>query len=172
MFSYCYSVAFTTIPYCDILTLYTQRFQHYADILTKGLRKSRRWFGGWDIGRRLPFVFFGYFLGVARPSLVLVSSYPHTHFSHSIFFIYCSFQFLMTASAMFVLMTHVLTKPYVKTYINIIETLILLNLAAVTVIYLNPSSNSVPRWLSTLLVVLPYVYCIVYILWRIARYIW
>ena len=78
----------------------------------------------------------------------------------------------MTASAVFVLMTHVLTKPYEKTYINVIETLILLNLAAVTVVYLNPSSNSVPQWLTTILVILPYVYCIIYIVWRISTYIW
>ena len=56
----------------DITPPFMQYFQHYADILTKGLKKQHRWFGGWDIGRRLPFVFFGYFLGVARPSLVLV----------------------------------------------------------------------------------------------------
>ena len=77
----------------------------------------------------------------------------------------------MTASAVFVLMTHVLTKPYEKTYINVIETLILLNLAAVTVVYLNPSSNLVPQWVTTILVILPYVYCIVYVVWRISRYI-
>ena len=81
-------------------------------------------------------------------------------------------QFLMTVSAVFVLMTHVLTKPYVKTHINIIETLILLNLAAVTVVYLNPSVNHVPQWLTTLLVLLPFAYCLVYILWRISRYVW
>ena len=78
----------------------------------------------------------------------------------------------MSASAVFVLMTHVLTKPYVKTYVNIIETLILLNLAAVTVVYLSPSTNPVPQWLTTLLVLLPYAYCIGYLLWRMARYIW
>lgn len=78
----------------------------------------------------------------------------------------------MTASAMFVLMTHVLSKPYEKTYINIIETLILLNLAAVTVVYLSPITNPVPEWVSTLLVLLPYVYCLAYLLWRIARYVW
>lgn len=58
--------------YTRDITPFMQYFQHYADILTKGLKKQHRWFGGWDIGRRLPFVFFGYFLGVARPSLVLV----------------------------------------------------------------------------------------------------
>ena len=92
----------------------------------------------------------------------------HTH-SHA----YALFlQFLMTVSAVFVLMTHVLTKPYVKTHINIIETLILLNLAAVTVVYLNPSVNHVPQWLTALLVLLPFAYCLVYILWRISGYVW
>ena len=78
----------------------------------------------------------------------------------------------MTVSAVFVLMTHVLTKPYVKSYTNIIETLILLNLAAVTIVYLNPLANHVPQWFTTLLVLLPFAYCLVYILWRISRHLW
>lgn len=78
----------------------------------------------------------------------------------------------MTVSAVFVLMVHILTKPYIKSYINVIEALILLNLAAVTVVYLNPSTNHVPRWFSTLLVLLPYAYCLIYMVWRIVRYTW
>lgn len=50
--------------------IHSQRFQHYADVLTKELHASRRWFGGWDIGRRLPFVFFVYI--AVLPSLALV----------------------------------------------------------------------------------------------------
>ena len=41
-------------------------------MLTKGLKKERRWFVGYDIARRLPFVLIGYFTVQARPSLVLV----------------------------------------------------------------------------------------------------
>ncbi|CAI8015363.1 hypothetical protein GBAR_LOCUS9518 [Geodia barretti] len=50
-----------------------QRFKQYADILTKGVQPRHWWWGGWDIGRRLPFVFFGFFLVLLRPSLVLAS---------------------------------------------------------------------------------------------------
>ena len=49
-----------------------QRFQHYADVLTKGLKSKHRWFGGWDLGRRLPFVTISFFAVLARPSLLLV----------------------------------------------------------------------------------------------------
>ena len=64
--------------YCIVQSLisngsYSQRFQQYADVLTEGLRSDRRWFGGWDLGRRLPFVIIGYFTVQARPSLVIVS---------------------------------------------------------------------------------------------------
>ena len=51
-----------------------QRFQHYADVLTKGLKNKHRWFGGWDLGRRLPFVTISFFAVLARPSLLLVRS--------------------------------------------------------------------------------------------------
>ena len=55
--------------YCSL-----QRFQHYADVLTKGLKNKHRWFGGWDLGRRLPFVTISFFAVLARPSLLLVRS--------------------------------------------------------------------------------------------------
>lgn len=51
--------------------VYIQKAQHYADILTNGLRSKHRWFGGWDIGRRLPFVLVSYF--AVQPSVTLVS---------------------------------------------------------------------------------------------------
>ena len=52
---------------------HVQKFQHYADVLTKDLKTDQRWWGGWDIGRRLPFVFLGYLLVVSSPSIVLVN---------------------------------------------------------------------------------------------------
>ena len=44
--------------------------QQYADILTKGLRLKHRWFGGWDVGRRLPFIIIS--LITVQPSVAVV----------------------------------------------------------------------------------------------------
>lgn len=71
-----------------------------------------------------------------------------------------------------VLLVHVLTKPYEKNHVNIIETLILLNLVAITVMFLDPTENPVPAWLSTVLLILPYLYAVVYIAWTSVVYIW
>ena len=49
-----------------------QQFQHYADVLTDGLKYKHSWFGGWDIARRLPFVLIGFFVVLGRPSIILV----------------------------------------------------------------------------------------------------
>ena len=74
----CYTCASTTFDLLMILNLCCygslQRFQHYADVLTKGLKNKHRWFGGWDLGRRLPFVTISFFAVLARPSLLLVRS--------------------------------------------------------------------------------------------------
>ena len=56
--------------------LYLQRFQQYADVLTKDLHASRRWFGGWDIGRRLPIVFFSYIAMLPSVALVCYAQQP------------------------------------------------------------------------------------------------
>lgn len=128
-----------------------QRFQHYADVLTKELKQQHRWWGGWDIGRRLPFVFIAYFVVLARPSLVL---------------------FFMSLAALAVLVIHLFVKPYQKMYINVIEAAILLNLLMVTAAFLDPSNSPVPMWFSTLLVILPYVYLLGYITVMLAKYLW
>jgi len=50
-----------------------QRFQQFADVLTKGLQQKHRWWGGWDIGRRIIFILMSFFYQEFRPSIVLVS---------------------------------------------------------------------------------------------------
>ena len=50
-----------------------QQFQHYSDVLTEGLKKEHRWWGGWEIGRRVLFIIISYFIVLTRPSLILVS---------------------------------------------------------------------------------------------------
>ncbi len=53
-------------------SFFPQYFQAYADVLTDGLTARHLWWGGWDIGRRLPFVVISFFVVLSRPSLVLV----------------------------------------------------------------------------------------------------
>ena len=57
------------MPYC------LQQFQHFADVLTVGFKTERLWYPGWDLGRRLPFVFISFFQVLARPSLILVGGH-------------------------------------------------------------------------------------------------
>lgn len=85
---------------------------------------------------------------------------------------YYSLQFLMSLAALTVLIVHLFVKPYNKTYTNIIETAILLNLLMVTAAFLDPSGQPVPEWLSTILVLLPYCYAVCYIGWRVTTRLW
>ncbi|KAL5515915.1 hypothetical protein EMCRGX_G001160 [Ephydatia muelleri] len=121
-------------------------FYQYVDVLTEGLCTKCRWWGGWDIGRRLPFVFVAYLVVFETPTLVLT---------------------LMSFLALAVLIVHLFTKPYKKWQINLIEALILLNLVMVTIAYLDPFTSPVPMGLKTFLSVLPYAYPVVYTMWRI-----
>ena len=125
-----------------------QRFQQYVDVLTKGLQNKHRWWAGWDIGRRLPFVFVAYLVVLGRPSLVL---------------------FFMSLVALTILIVHLFTKPFENKYTNIIEAAILLNLLMVTAAFLDPLSSPIPEQFKTFLVVLPYVYAFCYLSWRIAE---
>ena len=49
-------------------------------MLTDGLKHRHLWWGGWDIGRRLPFVVISFFVVLSRPSLVLVKQTHHLVF--------------------------------------------------------------------------------------------
>ena len=57
-----------------------QKYKHYADVLTIGLKDKHSWFGGWDIARRLPFVLIAFFVVLGRPSIILVSAAPRCHY--------------------------------------------------------------------------------------------
>ena len=78
----------------------------------------------------------------------------------------------MSLAALTVLIVHLFVKPYEKMYINVIETAILLNLLMVTAAFLDPSGRPIPEWLSSILVVLPYLYAVGYVGWRISRTLW
>ena len=78
----------------------------------------------------------------------------------------------MSLAALLVLLIHLFTKPYEKMYVNVIEAAILLDLLMVTAAFLDPSNSPVPFWFSVVLVVLPYVYAVAFIGFKIAVRLW
>ena len=81
-------------------------------------------------------------------------------------------QFFMSLAALVVLIVHLFTKPYKNEYINIIEAIILLDLLLTTGAFLDPSSEQVPFGLGVFVAVLPYVYAVGCILYRIWIAVW
>lgn len=77
----------------------------------------------------------------------------------------------MTGGALCVLLVHLLSQPYEKRCVNIIESLILTNLLIVSIMYLNPPVNQIPDWFSTTLLSAPYIYCMLYIFSIFLRYL-
>ncbi|XP_019851702.1 PREDICTED: uncharacterized protein LOC109581757 [Amphimedon queenslandica] len=127
-----------------------QIFRPFADVLTDGLKDNRRLWGGWDVGRRLIFVFISFFVVIERPSLIV---------------------FIMSLAALVVLIVHIIVKPFEKEYINVIEALILLDLVLVTGAFLSPDPNSPAITIGYIFMFLPYLYCIGYVIYRIGFYI-
>ena len=78
---------------------------------------------------------------------------------------------LMIVGAVTILMVHLLVQPYEKRHVNIIESLILLNLVVVGVASLNPNIYKVPQWLRAILLLAPFVYGFFYMNWKTAHYI-
>jgi len=78
---------------------------------------------------------------------------------------------LMILGALTILVVHMLVQPYEKSYINAIETLILMDLAAVGMVSLNPLDFHFPIWLLAVLLLAPFGYGIVFIMCRIGIYI-
>lgn len=78
----------------------------------------------------------------------------------------------MSLTSLGVLIVHLFTKPFQNMYINIIEAAILLNLLMVTVAFLDPSNTPVPLEFSTMLLLLPYAYAIVYLLSGLFQRLW
>lgn len=77
----------------------------------------------------------------------------------------------MSFLALAVLIVHLFTKPYKKWQINLIEALILLDLVMVTFAYLDPFTSPLPMGFKSFLLVLPYAYPVVYIVWRIGYHV-
>ena len=78
-------------------------------------------------------------------------------------------QFLLAMMALVVLTLHCFTKPYKERYINIVEALILLDLLLVTGLLIDPESQ-VPVEFDFFMILLPFVYFVLYLLWRIFQF--
>ena len=77
----------------------------------------------------------------------------------------------MTLTAVCVLLVHLLVQPYEKRHVNVVESLVLVTLVTVAILFLNPTLNQVPVWFSTLLLLTPYLYGLLYFLWTLLHYI-
>ena len=69
------------------------------------------------------------------------------------------------------LIVHCIAKPYEKSWINFIESLILLDLFLVTVAILQPSDPYFPNGLAGVFALLPFIYAIPMTLYLILKYI-
>lgn len=121
---------------------------HFIDQITKDVRPKREWYAGWDIGRRLMFIiiFFG---GVYADSSVRLLA--------------------NVLAAAFVLLVHLLTKPFRKDHNNIIETVILLNLVIVTVSYLEPPAGEFHKVLVVAVTILPYLFALGFLVMKAGK---
>ena len=73
----------------------------------------------------------------------------------------------MSLAALVVLVVHCFAKPYKENHVNAIEAAVLLNLLLVTGAFLDPTGNQVPRGFSLFLVMIPFAYAALFLLWRI-----
>ncbi len=69
----------------------------------------------------------------------------------------------MIIGAVTILLVHMLVQPYEKKYINVTETLILMDLVAVGVVSLSPSTFRFPQVLLAVLLLAPFVYGIIFL---------
>ena len=70
------------------------------------------------------------------------------------------------------LVVHCLSKPYEKKWINIIEALILLDLFVATVAILQLQDRYVPKWVTGVVVALPFVYGAAMGTFLVVKYSW
>ena len=78
----------------------------------------------------------------------------------------------MALVAVTVLLVHLLSKPYERQVVNIIEALILTDLVAITVVFIDPTDHPVPQWLRIILLILPYIYASFYLIWMATSFVW
>ena len=77
----------------------------------------------------------------------------------------------MAVAGLIVFVIHILTKPYVKEYINIIEAFILLDIMLVAGAFIDLESDIVTPVIGYIFMFIPYLYFLVYICYFIIKYI-
>ena len=73
----------------------------------------------------------------------------------------------MSLAALVVLGVHCFAKPYKESHVNAIEACVLLNLLLVTGAFLDPTGNQVPKGFSLFLVMIPFAYAALFLVWKI-----
>ena len=185
-----------------------QKTQAFTDVITDGVRLGSRWWGGFDLLRRLMFITVITFMDSIQPdfsqvyiaSLALLSRVPSLTLSYthplSISLPPLSLppslpfslspplppslppspspvQLSLCLVAMVVLGVLCFSKPYTNHYINIIEAIILVDLLTISFIFLNAKEAArVPPPVFHILLLLPYIYAVVNITWKIAVPLW
>ena len=71
-----------------------------------------------------------------------------------------------------ILVVHCLSKPYEKKWINVVEALILLDLFVATAAILQQQDRYIPRWLGSVVVILPFVYAAAVGTYLVGKYLW
>ncbi len=162
-----------------------------SNALTHGLKQRKRylWYGVWDIWRRLLFIVANLFLSVSTFT-VLVSNSPeqqnkglfctylvqYLHY-YSELYIRCGnrnmmrcncfiLQFVDCVFIMVCLFVICLVQPYKKYHINFMESVIILCLFGATLAILDNEDIYVGPITSACFIALPYLYAIVFILYR------
>ena len=70
------------------------------------------------------------------------------------------------------LVVHCLSKPYEAKWINVVEALILLDLFVATAAILQRQDRYIPRWLGSVVVILPFVYAVAVGTYLVGKYLW
>ena len=115
---------------------------------------------------------------VILPNFLQLESYMIVHYPSPVINIHAlmyhvstslSTQLANVLAAAFVLLVHLLTKPFRKDHNNIIETVILLNLVIVTVSYLEPPAGEFHKVLVVAVTILPYLFALGFLVMKAGK---
>jgi hypothetical protein len=129
-----------------------KRTQAFTDVITDGVKLKMRWWGGFDLLRRLMFIVTITVLDFTRPDYSQLS---------------------LCLVSVVVLGVLCVSKPYTHSLTNIIEAAILLDLLLVAFIFLNTKESAlVNPAIFQILLLLPYIYAITNITIKIIIALW
>ena len=152
-----------------------QHTQPFTDVLTKGIKVSCRWWSGFDLLRRLLFIIVVFFFSYVQPGYTQVAN---SRGLHGIYYSLDSYHFcsqialLITGLCIFTVFA--CSKPYDGKWSNVIEALVLSDLLALTILFLDtdPQSRAAVHPLALLLLLLPFLSIALYVIVVIIVSIW